>query len=137
MTRKHWIAIGVVVVVVVLVLINLKAKGGKELPVQVEEVSRKDLEMIISASGSIKPKRQIDISASSIGKVTKVAVKEGDYVEQGQFLIQIDPIQLETTVDRLVAAVEHREHALGQACLPEGRVDGTCTCPRARQAGVG
>lgn len=106
MTRKHWIAIGVVVVVVVLVLINLKAKGGKELPVQVEEVLRKDLEMIISASGSIKPKRQIDISASSIGKVTKVAVKEGDYVDQGQFLLQIDPIQLETTVDRLVAAVE-------------------------------
>ncbi len=106
MTRKHWIAIGVVVVVVVLVLINLKAKGGKELPVQVEEVLRKDLEMIISASGSIKPKRQIDISASSIGKVTKVAVKEGDYVEQGQFLLQIDPILLETTVDRLEAAVQ-------------------------------
>ena len=115
MTRKHWIAIGVVVVVVVLVLINLKAKGGKELPVQVEEVSRKDLEMIISASGSIKPKRQIDISASSIGKVTKVAVKEGDYVEQGQFLIQIDPIQLETTVDRLVAAVESAKAGERQA----------------------
>jgi len=115
MTRKHWIAIGVVVVVVVLVLINLKAKGGKELPVQVEEVSRKDLEMIISASGSIKPKRQIDISASSIGKVTKVAVKEGDYVDQGQFLIQIDPIQLETTVDRLVAAVESAKAGERQA----------------------
>ncbi len=106
MTRKHWIAIGVVVVVIVLVLINLKAKGGKELAVQAEEVTRMDLEMIISASGSIKPKRQIDISASSIGKVTRVAVKEGDYVEQGQFLIQIDPIQLETTVDRLEAAVQ-------------------------------
>ena len=115
MTRKHWIAIGVVVVVVVLVLINLKAKGGKELPVQVEEVTRKDLEMIISASGSIKPKRQIDISASSIGKVTRVAVKEGDYVEEGQFLLQIDPIQLETTVDRLEAAVESAKAGERQA----------------------
>ncbi len=115
MTRKHWIAIGVVVVVVVLVLINLKAKGGKELPVQVEEVTRKDLEMIISASGSIKPKRQIDISASSIGKVTKVAVKEGDYVELGQFLLQIDPIQLETTVDRLEAAVQSAKAGERQA----------------------
>jgi HlyD family secretion protein len=106
MTRKHWIAIGVVVVVVVLVLINLKAKGGKEMDVQAEEVSRMDLEMIISASGSIRPKRQIDISASSIGKVTRVGVKEGDRVEKGQFLLQIDPIELETTVDRLAAAVE-------------------------------
>ena len=115
MTRKHWIAIGVVVVVVVLVLINLKAKGGKELAVQVEEVGRKDLEMIISASGSIKPKRQIDISASNIGKVTRVAVKEGDYVEQGQFLIQIDPILLETTVDRLEAAVASAKAGQRQA----------------------
>jgi HlyD family secretion protein len=115
MTRKHWIAIGVVVVVVVLVLINLKAKGGKELAVQVEEVTRKDLEMIISASGSIKPKRQIDISASNIGKVTRVAVKEGDYVEQGQFLLQIDPILLETTVDRLDAAVQSAKAGERQA----------------------
>ncbi len=115
MTRKHWIAIGIVVLVVVLVLINLKTKGGKELAVQVEEVSRKDIEMIISASGSIKPKRQIDISASSIGKVTRVAVKEGDYVEYGQFLLQIDPIQLETTVDRLEAAVESAKAGERQA----------------------
>jgi HlyD family secretion protein len=115
MTRKHWIAIGVVVVVAVLVLINLKAKGGKELAVQVEEVGRKDIEMIISASGSIKPKRQIDISASSIGKVTRVAVKEGDYVELGQFLLQIDPIQLETTVDRIEAAVESAKAGERQA----------------------
>ena len=115
MTRKHWIAIGVVVVVIVLVLINLKAKGGKELDVQVEEVSRKDLEMIISASGSIKPKRQIDISASNIGKVTRVAVKEGDYVEEGQFLLQIDPIQLETTVDRLEAGVQSAKAGERQA----------------------
>jgi len=115
MTRKHWIAIGVVVIVALLVLINLKAKGGKELAVQAEEVTRKDLEMIISASGSIRPKKQIDISASSIGKVTRVAVKEGDYVEQGQFLIQIDPIQLETTVDRLVAAVESAKAGERQA----------------------
>jgi len=115
MTRKHWIAIGIVVLVVVLVLINLKTKGGKELAVQVEEVSRKDIEMIISASGSIKPKRQIDISASSIGKVTRVAVKEGDYVEYGQFLLQIDPIQLETIVDRLEAAVESAKAGERQA----------------------
>ena len=115
MTRKHWIAIGIVVLVVAFVLINLKTKGGKELAVQVEEVSRKDIEMIISASGSIKPKRQIDISASSIGKVTRVAVKEGDYVEYGQFLLQIDPIQLETTVDRLEAAVESAKAGERQA----------------------
>ena len=51
MTRKHWIAIGFVAVLAALFLVNLKAKSGGQLAVQVEEVTRRDIEMIISASG--------------------------------------------------------------------------------------
>ncbi|HSG27386.1 MAG TPA: efflux RND transporter periplasmic adaptor subunit, partial [Candidatus Krumholzibacterium sp.] len=50
-------------------------------------------------------KRQVDISASTIGKVTEVAVKEGDRVTEGQFLIQIDPIQLESAVEQMQASL--------------------------------
>ena len=105
MKKKHWILIGAAVLIVVLVLVNIKARRGKALAVQVEEIERRELSMIISASGSIKPKRQVDISASSIGKVTKVAVEEGDFVEKDQFLLQIDPMELESTVSRIEAAL--------------------------------
>jgi HlyD family secretion protein len=74
--------------------------------VQAEEVTGRDITMVISASGSIRPKRKVDISASSIGKVTKVAVKEGEYVTKGQFLLQIDPVELESTVARIEAMFE-------------------------------
>jgi HlyD family secretion protein len=115
MTRKHWIAIAVVIVVAVLVVINLKAKRGKATDVQVEQVEKRDVAMIISASGSIKPKRKVDISASSIGKVTRVDVEEGDLVKKGQFLVQIDPIQLESNVQRIRAALASAKAGENQA----------------------
>ena len=106
MKRKHWLLIAVAVIVVVLVLVNLRARRERGLPVQVEEVEQRDISMVISASGSIRPKRQVDVSASSIGKVTRVAVEEGQWVEKGQFLMQIDPIQLESLVLQIKASFE-------------------------------
>jgi len=106
MKRKHWLLIAVAVIVVVLVLVNMRARRERGLSVQVEEVEQRDISMVISASGSIRPKRQVDVSASSIGKVTRVAVEEGQWVEKGQFLMQIDPIQLESVVLQIEALLE-------------------------------
>jgi HlyD family secretion protein len=106
MKRKYWLLIAVVVVIAVFILLNIRAKRGRGLPVQVEEVENRNLSMVISASGSIRPKRKVDVSASSMGKITSVAVKEGQVVEKGQFLLQIDPIQLESIVNQLEAALE-------------------------------
>ena len=105
MKKKHIVLIAVAVLVAVLVIVNLRARQERALPVQVEDVARRDITMLISASGSIRPERKVDISASTIGKVTRVAVEEGDRVEKGQFLLQIDPVELESTVARLEAAL--------------------------------
>ena len=106
MKKKHILFLVIAAVVVAMVAVNIKSKNRNALGVQAEKVKKRDLAMIITASGSIKAKRKVDVSASSIGKVTKVAVKEGDRVKKGQFLLQIDPIQLEATVTRLKASLE-------------------------------
>jgi HlyD family secretion protein len=106
MKKKHWLLIAVAVIVIVLILVNLRARRERGLAVQVEEVEKRDISMVISASGSIRPKRQVDVSASSIGRITKVAVEEGQRVEKGQFLLQIDPIQLESLVLQIAASLE-------------------------------
>ncbi len=115
MKRKYWILLGVAVVAAVLVIVNIRARRGKAVDVQVEEVQRRDLSMVISASGSIRPKRQIDVSASTIGKITRVAVEEGDQVEKGQFLLQIDPEELKSSVMRIQAALASARAARKQA----------------------
>jgi len=119
MKKRYFIFIAIAVVVAVLIIVNMKAREGRALAVQVEPVAKRDLTMVISASGSIRAKRKVDISASSIGKVTKVAVKEGEYVTKGQFLVQIDPVELESTVARINAMMEsakaNERQAIAQA----------------------
>src|SRR6185295_2213365 len=98
MTRKKKILIGLIVVVVLggLAYANLGLKRPTGTPVNVEKIENRDLESIVSASGKIQPKRQVSISAETMGKVMSVNVREGDMVTKGQLLLQIDSKNLET-----------------------------------------
>jgi HlyD family secretion protein len=57
----------------------------------------------------------VDISADITGRITEIAVKEGDLVKKGQFLLQIDPAQYESIVSRLEGQVASSEAQLAQA----------------------
>ncbi len=108
---KKWLIVaGVAVVIAVFVVLNL-LRGGSEVEVQTEKVKGRDIAKTVSASGNIRSKRQLDVSASAIGKVTALAVREGDKVEQGQFLLQIDPTGYESIVDQLEASIRSGEAA--------------------------
>jgi len=135
MKKKYFLFIGIAVVVAILVIVNLKARGRHALPVQTEEVTKRDITMVISASGSIRPKRKVDISASTIGKVTKVAVKEGEYVTKGQFLLQIDPVELESTVARLEAMLEAAKANERQAVAQAEQAKSDCDRAKTLLAG--
>jgi HlyD family secretion protein len=106
MKKKHWILIAGAVIIAIFVIVNIRARKGKGMAVQTETVSRRELAMVISASGNIQPKRQVDVSANAMGRITRVAVKEGDYVHEGQFLLQLDPVPLESMVNQLQASLE-------------------------------
>jgi HlyD family secretion protein len=83
--------------------------------VTVEVVKTRDLEAVVSASGKIQPKRFVNISADTSGRVVNLAVNEGDRVKNGQFLMQIDPRSLRTRVESGEAALQANESALDQA----------------------
>src|SRR5262245_41888526 len=68
----------------------------KPLVVTTERIRRRDLEAIVSASGKIQPKRLVNISSDTVGRVVNLAVNEGDRIRKGQFLLQIDPTSLRT-----------------------------------------
>ena len=83
--------------------------------VDVEPIRRRNLQAIVSSSGTIQPQLSVDISASVMGRVTQLAVNEGDLVEEGQFLLQIDPESLESAVERGEASLSASESAREQA----------------------
>lgn len=98
--RKILIGLSVAAVGAALVFANLYFKRADGKEVAVEAVKKRDLEAVVSASGKIQPKRSVNISADTMGRVTELAVNEGETVKRGQFLLQIDPRNLESNYRR-------------------------------------
>jgi len=83
-----------------LVSVNLMFNRDTWPEIEVEAVARRNLEAVVSASGTIVPQLTVDISADTMGRVTRLAFNEGDRVDRGQFLMEIDPETLRSAVDR-------------------------------------
>src|SRR6186997_1094815 len=116
MNRKNiLIAIGIILALGAVVAANLFYKKDAGLSVTVEAIKTRDLEAIVSASGKIQPKRFVNISADTSGRVVDLAVNEGDRVALGQFLMQIDPRTLRTRVESGQAALQANQAGLDQA----------------------
>jgi HlyD family secretion protein len=107
--RKLVVAVAGAVVIAALVGINLGAKRGKRTEVEVAKVEKRDVSKVVTASGEIQPKRRVDVSANAIGKVTRLAVREGQRVKKGDFLLEIDAEPFESAVEQLAAAVRGAE----------------------------
>src|SRR5688500_3868106 len=112
--KKLLIITGAILVGAAIVVANLWFGRESSLPVTVEAIKVRDLEAIVSASGRIQPKRLVNISAETSGRVVELAVNEGDRVVRGQFLLQIDPKSLRTRVDSGTASLEAAEASLEQ-----------------------
>src|SRR5688500_18269028 len=113
--KKILIAAGVVILIGAIVFANLRFKRETGAEVNVEKIQKRDLEAIVSASGTLQPKRSVNISADTMGRVTSLAVNEGDRVTAGQMLLQIDPRQATSDVQRGVAGLEGARAAVAQA----------------------
>ena len=99
MSRKNvLIAAGVAVVIAAGVGASFYFRRDKGIVVTTEGIRTRDLEAVVSASGKIQPKRLVNISADTPGRVVNLAVNEGDRVHNGQFLLQIDPKSLRSRV---------------------------------------
>jgi HlyD family secretion protein len=116
MTGKK-ILIGALVLLVLAAVVgaNLWFRRETGVIVTVESIRARDLEAIVSASGKVQPKRQVNISANTMGKVTRLAVEEGQRVKAGQFLLEIDPRSLAGQLERGEAGVAAAQSTLEQA----------------------
>jgi HlyD family secretion protein len=114
--RKKWFWIVVALIVVGGgAAASFANRGEQGVTVTVESIQKRDLEAIVSASGKIEPKKTVNISAQTMGRVTRLGVQEGDRVKAGQFLLQIDPVNAEAQVRRDIAAVAGAQTSLEQS----------------------
>src|SRR3989454_7219580 len=113
--NKVLLGSGIGVLVVVLIMVSASAKREKGIEVRFETVGRRDLVAAVTASGEIQPKKKVDISADITGRITRIAVREGDFVQKGQFLLQIDPTIYEANLQRASAAMSSAQAGAVQA----------------------
>jgi len=96
MKKKLFIIIGVIILVAVIVVLNLLQKQeGKEVEVVI--VKRGDIISKVTASGELRAKSQVDISAETIGRIKKLHFKEGNEVKKGDLLIELDDVNADAT----------------------------------------
>src|SRR5689334_23591989 len=112
---KVLLGVGGGLLLILLIVASAKAKGSKGAEVRFEKVGRRDLVAAVTASGKIQPKKKVDVSADITGRITKIAVREGDFVKQGQFLIQIDPTVYEANLQQATATMASSQAAAVQA----------------------
>jgi HlyD family secretion protein len=112
---KGWlIAVAVVLAISGVVAFRITKEKHAGTEVRLEQVSRRDLVSSVTASGKIEAKTSVDISADITGRITDIAVREGDPVKRGQFLLQIDPAQYQAAVARAQGAVASTQATLVQ-----------------------
>lgn len=106
-TRKKLVIAGVLVVgVAAAVAYGVLNRNSGVVVVQTGRVTRQDLAQTVSASGEIKPKKYVNISSNTMGRIVRMPVKEGDHVDSGDLLISLESIQTEADVQAAEAALE-------------------------------
>ena len=105
-SRKALVGVGIVIALGGIIYANIKFARQTGLEVTAEKVVPRDLQAVVTASGTIQPIRSVDVGAYSPGRVVDLKVKEGDLVKEGEFLLQVDPRSMQIQADSMEQGLE-------------------------------
>ena len=112
------IVIGVVAVVLIAAIVFASIRAGshdKGAKVYAEEVARRDVSQIVKASGGLEPRVKVNISAHVIGKIDKLWVQEGDWIEKGKPFLRLEQQAFIALRDQSAAQLRSAQTAVQQA----------------------
>jgi len=111
MSKKRILILAIALVIVIVVLVAILSRNGsvKPISVQTAKVHHQKIVETVTATGRIQPQTQVKISADVAAKIIQLGVKEGDWVEKGQFLVQLDRERFLAAVQRAEANVRSAE----------------------------
>ena len=111
-TQWLWIAGGVIAA-----LIGLWSAFGRPTPpaYTTQAVTRADLAITVSATGTLAPRDEVDVGAEVSGKIDALYVDFNDHVKKGQQLARIDTLAFDATLAQSRAQLAQAEATLIQA----------------------
>ena len=103
-------------VILALVVVAVVRGGNRELPVvSTDTIQARDIVERVSASGKIQPEIEVKITAEVNGQIIDLPVKEGDVVEKGDLLVQLNPDIYEAALLRAEASLNSARSNLASA----------------------
>ncbi len=121
--KMKWIiGIVVLIVIVVMVVFNLRKTQGKTIDVTTTQVKQGELTRTVSGSGYIQPEVDVQISARISAEIIDILVEEGDRVEKGQLLVELDSQRYKALLERAESGVMSARASLVKATADFSRV---------------
>jgi len=107
--KKSIIFTLIIVAVIGVPLVKKYTSRESVKEVEVEKVSMQTIKASILASGQLKHEHQVKLTAEVIGKVSSLYVKEGDTVQKGQLVLELDDQVFVAAVEQQQAAVDQQK----------------------------
>ena len=116
MIKKNKIVLGVILIITALIIAKKTGHLDVEsrISVETETVFSGDIIETVPANGKIQPEMEVKISPDVSGEITELIVKEGDWVNQGDLLLRINPEIYAANLDRMEAALNNTKSNLAQ-----------------------
>ncbi|YBV98542.1 efflux RND transporter periplasmic adaptor subunit [Phyllobacteriaceae bacterium JZ32] len=102
-----WLAIAAVLAVAAAVVMLPRLQGQQTTNYLTEPVTRGDIENAITAVGTLKAVKDVNVGAQVSGQLKSVLVEVGDKVRENQLIAEIDPRSIETKVEISSAQVDN------------------------------
>ncbi len=119
--KKIIIIVSVIILLGVVGYFVVNKEKGAQKEVQAAKVERGVVVHKVAASGKIQPVVEVAVSADVAGRVIQMVVKEGDWVEKGAFLAQLDATRYKADVDRAEQVLASAEASLSLAELEKNQ----------------
>ncbi|MFW6175368.1 MAG: efflux RND transporter periplasmic adaptor subunit [Acidobacteriota bacterium] len=114
---KRW-SLGAVMVLALALVVAASIRGGGEeqgVVVYSEAVRREPMTQTVRASGEIRARVSVDLSAHVVAKIEEIHVEEGDRVEAGQPFVELERESFLATVESWRAQLRQAETRVRQA----------------------
>ena len=104
--KKIVLALVMIMAITATVVYAVSTRNRGVVGVETGRVIRQDLSQSVTANGEVKPKRYVNISSNAFGRILDLPVQEGDSVEAGDFLLQIESVTTQADVQSAQASLD-------------------------------
>ncbi|MFM7626104.1 MAG: efflux RND transporter periplasmic adaptor subunit, partial [Gammaproteobacteria bacterium] len=102
---RKWLAAALVALAIIVPVALKRGGSGSGTPVDISPAALQEVRPSILASGLLAFEVEVNLTAEVLARVSGIAVQEGDFVEQGQLLMRLDPETYNNVIAREEAGV--------------------------------